>query len=101
MIKVIGFTLSLLIVFPHSVFAADKGALIIDGLIQGYFESQNGDFKIKFKNDTFLYRKGELKGRGISEPSSCAVADRKTGEALSQGNFLLIFDGLQCCYNIV
>jgi hypothetical protein len=60
MLKIICLTLSFLIAIPHTVFAAD-GLMKYFKLISGYFESQNGNFKIRFKGDIFLYKKMNIR----------------------------------------
>lgn len=92
--------LVLLITGSSDLKAQQYGAKIHKGeLIFGYFEGSS--LKILFKSDqSFLYKDGNDKGHGIFENLSCVTTSIKTGAVLSQGNMLLTFDGLQCCYQI-
>jgi len=68
------------------------------GSIRGKFQSDSGEV-FNFKYKIFTYGKNGNR-TGALEGSSCAITDRKTGDVLSQGNFMFYFNDTSCCYDV-
>ena len=97
------FSLAVLILMSASTYGAEesKATIYEDNKINGYFESQDGNFKIRFKLDQSIkYQVYKNKNLGVYEPSSCSLTNNTTGKTISQGNMMFYFDRAQCCYNV-